>query len=116
MHSGPYRPPARCSLAVLFSIRADARSEWAERTVAQDQRPVPTGDQDGTDAYSVSVRFHRGSWRAGAAMSSARATLALQMGGLADGTRDGPTDRPVRALEAVEGLPDDEAPTLRAVG
>lgn len=107
---------ARCSLAVLFSIRADGRTDRAEPAMLQNRPIVAQDASAGGDAHPIAVRFHRGRWRAGAVVATSRGTLSLQIGGPVEGRLDVPPDRPARSVEAGEGFGTPEVPALRAVG
>lgn len=110
---------ARCSLSVLFSIRADAPADRAETSKLQIHRSVPKSDAFSTDAVALAVRFHRGRWKASGAVSAPRGTRSLQIGSQEDGGLDAKRTRPLHALEEGEELqemPELEVPAQQAVG
>jgi len=107
---------ARCSLAVLFSIRADARNDWSEPSMLQNPRSVVEGDSASADAHLLAVRFQRGRWKSAGAVTTTRGTRSVQIGSQGDGRLDVPPGRPVPGREAGEGIEDLEVPELRAVG
>ena len=105
---------ARCSLAVLFSIRADGRVQWAGPAMLQNRSFV--SQDDFADAGPVSVRFQRGRWKAAAVVATSHGRLSLQIGSPADGRVDVSLARPAQGLDAGDETAESVAPQLRAVG